>query len=513
VSASHGSEVRGERSAAAAILSWVILVENATRCVNRLVTTPSSAPSAAIRRTVALVSLCCAMLLTGAGFRAAGQGPVIQAPERIPQRMPAGFVPAADDILTRAYPLGGPGAVALIAKDGRPVFRRSVGLADLEFSIMLEADMVLRIGSVTKQFTAAAVLLLADRGKLNLADDVTRYVPDLDTGWHHVTLEHLLAGTSGLPNYTDRPQWQQQWTSEVRPEQIIDLVRHVPLEFEPGTKWRDSDSAYVLLGQVIEKVSGQPYRQFLREQVLLPLGLSQTVYDDPGRVLPRRVHGYVRSGDGFLNAPCISPSQLFSAGALVSTVDDLARWDAALDAPRLLKPATVSRMFSASQGTSDTHALAMGWVVTAHDGHPAAEQSGATPGFSSHVVRLASDRLYVAVLSNVSSRMAERTAHMLAALALGRPFRNPVETPVPAATLDTYVGVYRDGTVRWTVTRAGSHLQLSSGTEPIQLAPSSATEFFEPDGPLRVSFVADDTGHITALRLGGWGEAKIGARE
>jgi CubicO group peptidase (beta-lactamase class C family) len=443
---------------------------------------------------------------------ASAQGPAIKPPARIASRAPAGLVPAADAILSRAYAIGEPGAVALIARGGRTIFRRATGLADLEFSTMLEADMIFRIGSVTKQFTAAGILLLADRAKLSLDDDITKYVPDLDTGGRRITLEHLLTHTSGIANYTDLPAWRSSWGSDLTPPQIIDLFRHAPLTGEPGAAWRYSNSGYILLGAVIEKVTGRPYAEFMRNQVFLPLGLTQTMYDDPRRVLPRRARGYVRDGDGFANAPYLSMTQPFAAGALVSTVDDLARWDAALTAGRLLSAASIGRMFTPYRLTSgESSGYGLGWQLASHEGHAFAEHGGGIPGFSCDVIRLADDRTYVAVLSNQSSRAARRTARMLAALALGRPFTNPKAATIPAPTLDSYAGTYRYRDAAWTVSREGTQLRLRDGDDTTDLTPSSATAFFEADGPLRVTFegAANDEMRMT---VGGWGEPAVAVR-
>ena len=176
-------------------------------------------------------------------------------------RMPSGFVGGADALLAKHYPQDAPGAVAIVVKDGRPVFRRAYGIADLEFGVLLEPDMVFRIGSVTKQFTAAAILQLADQGKLALDDEVTKHVDGYDTHGRRVTLEHLLTHTSGVPSYTDLPEWFPHVREELTPRQIVEMFGPKPLEFEPGSRFKYSNSGYLLLGLVIEKVSGRTVRR------------------------------------------------------------------------------------------------------------------------------------------------------------------------------------------------------------------------------------------------------------
>ncbi len=460
---------------------------------------------------IAALLLCA---LPVAALLARQQLPPVTKPARIESRMPPGFLAKADEILTSAYPMGGPGAAAIITKDGRPVYRRATGLADLEFSTMLEPDMVFRIGSVTKQFTAAGVLLLADRGALRLEDEITKYVPDFDTGTRHVTIEHLLTHTSGIKNYTDVAAWRPTWGQDLTPSQLVAFVKPDPFEFEPGSRWAYSNTGYILLGMVIEKASGTPYAEFMRKEVLLPLGLSRTMYDDPMKIVPRRARGYVRVNGELLNAPYLSMTHPFAAGALVSTVDDLARWDAALTAHRLLKPESLARMFVPYRLQSGESAgYAMGWVISSYEGHALAEHGGGIPGFTCQVVRFADDKVYVAVLSNDMSGAATRTAHLLAALAVGRPFVNPPEITLSPTTLDSFAGRYAKGKDVVTVSRSGNHLKAEFGESTIELAASAGTAFYEPGGPTRVTFSTEAANRAKEMIVSGWGDRSTYVRQ
>ncbi len=265
---------------------------------------------------------------------------------------------------------------------------------------------------------------------------------------------------------------------------------------------------------IIEKASGKTYAEFMRDEVLLPLGLSRTMYDDPMKILPRRARGYVRVNGEYANAPYLSMTHPFSAGALVSTVDDLARWDAALSAHRLLKPESIARMFVPYRLQSGESAdYALGWAITSYEGHALAEHGGGIPGFTCHVVRLADDKMYVAVLSNDTSGVATRTAHLLAALAVGRPFTNPPEVNLSSTTLDSFSGRYVEGDTLVTVSRAGNHLKYDTEHSTVELAASSGTAFFEPGGPLRVAFSNDAHGGSKQMTVGGWGAEKSFRRQ
>jgi CubicO group peptidase (beta-lactamase class C family) len=412
-------------------------------------------------------------------------------------------VAAADAIAARAFPQGAPGGVALIGKDGRAVFRRAYGLADLEFSIMLEPDMVFRIGSLTEQFTAAAVLLLAERGALDLNADIRQYVPQLQTGERRVTVAHLLAHTSGLPEITSRPAWRTLPPADVSPARVAELLSGAPFDAEPGASWRPATSEYLLLAYAIQRASGRPYGEFMREHVFLPLGLTQTVADDPRQVIPRRVHGYVRDGTEYRNAPEANLPD--GARALVSTVDDLLRWDTGLTRGRLLRPEWLARMFEPAPLASDESSrFGFGWSLTTYEGHHVAERSGDTAGFSSHVVRVPDANVYVAVLSNRDGR-PEVAARMLAALALGQPIAEPAAMTLAAATLDSFVGRYRNGSDEVVVARDGDGLVIRQNGDAVPLHAASGSEFFEPGGTLRVTFgaAADGKGELIE---GGWGE-------
>jgi hypothetical protein len=238
------------------------------------------------------------------------------------------------------------------------------------------------------------------------------------------------------------------------------------------------------------------------------------MYDDPMKIVPRRARGYVRNNGEYANAPYLSMTHPFSAGALISTVDDLARWDAALTAHRLLKPESLARMFAPYRLQSGESAgYALGWVISSYEGHALAEHGGGIPGFTCHVVRLADDKMYVAVLSNDTSGVATRTAHLLAALAVGRPFTNPREVTLSPTTLDSFAGRYAKGDDVVTVSRTGNHLKVEAEHSAIELAASSSTAFYEPGGPTRVTFSTDRAGGATTMTFGGWGDSRTYVRQ
>jgi CubicO group peptidase (beta-lactamase class C family) len=291
------------------------------------------------------------------------------------------------------------------------------------------------------------------------------------------------------------------------------MLKGKPLEFEPGSRFKYSNSGYLLLGLVIEKASGRPYADYIR-QMVLPLGMRQTMYDDPVRVIPRRARGYERRDDEWRNARYIGMSQPFSAGGLISTVDDLASWNTAIERGRLLSDSSRQRWFTPfTLPSGRSTGYAMGWSVTTHEGLAVNEHGGGIPGFACQVVRIPSERLYVAVLSNNAASRPDTIAHMLAALAIGRPFKDPPVAATPPPALDRYTGTYQMADdQRITVRIAQGRLAVEQHGDETPVSASGPADFFEPGGVLRLTFESDPAGSDMRVRIWGWGEPLEGRR-
>jgi len=177
-------------------------------------------------------------------------------------------------------------------KGGQVMLRKGYGMANLELGVPIQPDMVFELGSITKQFTATAVLMLQERGKLSIEDDVTKYLPDYPTQGQKITIDHLLTHVSGIPSYTGLPEWLPRVREDLTVQQLIDIFKDKPLEFNPGEKWSYNNSAYILLGAVIEKVSGKSYEDFIEQEIFAPLGMKRSYYGHQNEVIPGRVSGY-----------------------------------------------------------------------------------------------------------------------------------------------------------------------------------------------------------------------------
>jgi D-alanyl-D-alanine carboxypeptidase len=400
-----------------------------------------------------------------------------------------------DETLARAYPAGGPGAAVIAVRNGETIFRKGFGLANLELGVPIEPEMVFRIGSVTKQFTAVSVLMLMEQGKLALDDPLTRFLPDYPMQPHTITVEHLLTHTSGIQSYTSMPAWPPLWRKDFTLKELIDFFKDQPMQFAPGTRWSYNNSAYCLLGAVIEQAGGQTYEAFLRERIFEPLGMRQTCYDHTDAIIPRRAPGYTKSPNGFINAPYLSMTQPHAAGALASTVDDLAKWDAALYDGTLLRPETLARAFTPfrlNDGTSTSYGY--GWSISQYDGLATIEHGGGINGFTCHALRIPSERVFVAVLTNCDSHTIdpEFAAVQVAGHVLGRPWHEPRPIALGAEVLQALAGVYRmeDGGDEITVKVEDAGLCAQLGPMHWTLLPTSPSEFVVRERPLLRLFFA-----------------------
>ena len=233
---------------------------------------------------------------------------------------------------------------ALVARGGQVIFSKGYGSADLEWDVPNSPDTKFRLGSVTKQFTAASILLLEERGKLNVSDPVKKYLPDAPAAWDKITIFHVLTHTSGIPNFTGFPDYPKLEPFAATPEELVARFRDKPLDFEPGEKWKYSNSGYVLLGYLIEKITGDSYEKFVRENIFTPLGMKDSGYDSNSAVIPHRASGYVPGKNGFENAGFVHMSIPQGAGALYSTTEDLLKWEQGLFGGKLLKAASLQKM-------------------------------------------------------------------------------------------------------------------------------------------------------------------------
>ncbi len=421
---------------------------------------------------------------------------------------------AIDAVMSDIYKPGEPGAAVIVRRDGRTLFRKGYGLADLELGVKVEPDMVFRLGSITKQFTATAILMLAGEGKLSLQDPIGKYLPAFPTGDRKVTIEHLLTHTSGIKSYTNMEEWLQLWRQDMTPQQIIDMSKDKPFEFNPGERWNYNNTGYVMLGAVIEKVSGLTYEDFIQTRIFAPLAMKHSHYGSAERVIPRRVPGYQKDNRGIINAPYLSMTQPYAAGSLLSSVDDLAVWNEAVFSGKLLKKEWQDKAFAPYPlANGESTGYGYGWFISDFRGHRCIEHGGGINGFTSQAMAFPDDHVYIAILTNsaIAGRNPEPRAVRIAELVLGLPVVERKPVALTADELDALAGVYEnpDGEARFITREGGQLFSQRAGGAKNGILPSSPTEFFFADSPSLIRFVRNPQGKIDGLRV----QARIGPAE
>ncbi len=314
----------------------------------------------------------------------------------------------------RAYQGEVPGACVAVLKDGAPILRRTYGLADVERGVSAATETNYRLASMTKQFTAAAILLLVQDGRLSIDDPVRRWLPALGAAADEVIIRHLLTHTSGVVDFEDLIP--EGTTLQLRDADVLRLLQAEDrLNFPPGTSYRYSNSGYSLLALIVANASGEDFAAFLRKRIFLPLGMRNTVAFEAGiSSVAHRAFGYRAARDSWVRADQNLTSATLGDGGIYSSIDDLARWDAALYAGRLLRPASLSAAFKAATPTDDPAVqYGFGWRISG----ATVWHSGETTGFRNVIVRHLERRLTVIVLTN-----RDDPAPYPAAIAIGNIF-------------------------------------------------------------------------------------------
>lgn len=292
-----------------------------------------------------------------------------------------------------------PGVALKVTQHGKETKTAAYGYANLEWDIPATPETVFEIGSVTKQFTAACIMLLVQEGKLSLDDKISLYLTNTPASWTNITIRHLLTHTSGIKNYTGTAGFEL--TRHLTQVQFIAKAAELPIMFAPGEKFSYCNTGYNLLGFIIENASGKKYWAFLSEKILIPLGMSATTNREPSRILKLRAAGYEQDKtNGWVNRD-VDYTDLFSAGEIVSTVGDMMKWDAALDTEKLLTNASKEQMWTAGK-LNDGKPInyGFGWFLNPLHGHKNIWHSGSTSGFSASNLRFPDDGLELVVLTN-----------------------------------------------------------------------------------------------------------------
>ncbi|WP_397446555.1 serine hydrolase [Polaribacter sp. R77954] len=329
-----------------------------------------------------------------------------------------------DALMAETFKDDGPGAVALVIKDEKVLYRKAFGMANLELGVKMKPENIFRIGSITKQFTASAILKLRDDGKLDLDDDITKYVKEYPTHGYEITIKHLLTHTSGIKSYTG----MKEWDGEVRkkdftPEELIEFFKYQPMDFKPGEEWRYNNSAYFILGYIIEVVSGMSYEEYIESTFFNPLEMTSSYYGSTSRIIRNRAYGYDKNDDGYINADFLSMTQPYAAGSLLSTIDDLYNWYSAVMDDKVISKASREEAHSSYKlNSGEKTGYGYGWGIGNIQGSPMISHGGGINGYLTSSMFLPEEQLFVAVFSNCNCNPPGNIATKMAAMAVGKPF-------------------------------------------------------------------------------------------
>lgn len=309
-----------------------------------------------------------------------------------------------------------PGLALLIVRNGRVERAQGYGYANVELKVPVTPETLFQSGSMGKQFTAMAVMMLAEQGKLSLEDPLSRFFPEAPASWAQVKVKHLLSHTGGFTDYPEGFDKRRDYTEE----ELLKIVEAIPLAFPPGTDWSYSNLGYVTLGIVIHRVSGEFYGDLLREQVFEPLGMTTTRIISEAEIIPNRAAGYRLQQGGLNNQKWVSPTLNTTAdGSLYFSILDLARWDEALREGKLIRKASYEQMwtpFPLDNGQPNRRGYGFGWVIASVNGHTVIEHEGAWQGFTTNISRYPDDKLTIAVLTNQGAADPDVITHHVAGL-------------------------------------------------------------------------------------------------
>lgn len=403
-----------------------------------------------------------------------------------------------DELLEALYPIDEPGATAIVAINGEIVYHKAFGIANLELDVFMEPEMVFQMASITKQFTAVSILMLMEQGKLNLDDDVTKFIEDYPTNGNHISIHHLLTHTSGISRSITLNPWDANIRKhDFEPLEFIDYVKNEPIEFKPGEDFRYNNFGYQILGAIIEKASGQSYEEFVESNIFQKLDMRSASRAKHSDIVKQRAYGYEKQED-FVNAGYVSHTRAFAAGSLMSNVQDLLNWNSALLSNKLLKKETIELAFTnhtLNNGKKINYGY--GWFVNDINGSSTFEHAGGDHGFRTNAIYLPEKDVFVAVFANCSCKDPRNVSTKMAALAIGKPYSDmKTAISVDAKQLQNFVGEYEfdDGFTR-AITLVGNQLYSKHPLgSKVKIFPITTNSFFYENPIITIDFIESANG-------------------
>jgi len=407
-----------------------------------------------------------------------------------------------DELFQSNYSNSGSGASILISKKGKIIYQNQRGYANVEYNIPIKEHTSFAIGSITKQFTAAAILLLEERGQLNLDDSLSKHLTLLPKSYEQISIHQLLSHSSGIRDYPRVPDIRQRLRANLTPHEIVEMMENVSLDFKPGSKVSYSNTGYLLLGLIIEKIAGQEYADFLAENIFDPLQMTNTLVGSYEQVVTFRANGYSEDeNDELINATFHSSS--FAAGAIISTPIDLNKWIIGIQNEKILSKRSLKKMFNNYQlSNGEKTNLGYGWELNQIAGENCFEHSGFEPGYKANSVYFPEEELYVIVLQNNEYGSPTPTMINAAAICLGKPFPNKKNAAkLNSANIQQLTGTYElaSGDQRIIFQKEEQlYIKAPGGHSSVLFAKNESTLFYE-EGFRQLHFKKNDEGKVEKL--------------
>ena len=389
----------------------------------------------------------------------------------------------------------------LVAHKGTVIISKGYGLANHEHEIPNSPETRFRIASLTKQFTAMAIMILEEDGTLRLDDQLSTYIPDYPRG-EEITIVHLLTHTSGIPNHTELPGFnRERRVYECDIEKTIAAFKNKELEFTPGEKFAYSNSGYILLGYIIEKVTGASYGDFIKERIFKPLKMGHSGFEYTEMIIKKRAYGYTREGNEYKKAAYRIMSNAHASGALYSTTEDLYLWDRALYTEALVSKESLDKMF-----TPYTKQYGYGWGIVNLFNRKMAGHNGEIEGYRTNMSRFVDDYACIIILSNCEQTPIGKMSMDLAAILFGEEYSKPKKksvVKVEAGVLEEYTGTYElSPDFTFVITRDNTRLFCRATGQPkLEIFPESETTFFLKQVEAQIRFVRDEKNRVEKLIL------------
>lgn len=421
-----------------------------------------------------------------------------------------------DAVVSSTYSSKEPGISVLVAKDRKAIYSKAFGKSNLELNTPLETNSVFQIGSITKQFTAISILMLEEQGKLSVEDKIGKYIPEYAEIGKDITIHHLLNHTSGIKNRT--PVGDKGFISKTNmsPTELIAYFKDEPLEFKPGERFKYSNAGYILLGRIIEIVSGQPYSDFIEQNIFDKIGMKNSSCGDMKQVIPNLTKGYIIEQNDFVKSDYINLSLAYSAGAILSTTEDLLKWQNALLSNTLLKASSIKQAMTPTLLNSGKRVpYGYGFRFSKLGNSPVIAHTGSTKGFTSIALFLPKEKLYITALTNCNCKNVNNVAKQVAELFVNLPDDKITEVEnnqperksidVPSEILSDYTGTYEvKPNVNLTIGLDNTnqlYLLAPGQTKKVELFAETQNHFFVKIVDAEITFNTNEKGKVISLTM------------